>query len=570
MQLRDYQIRVLNELETRPEKELVLAAAPSSGKTFTAIEYIKRYPEKTFLILTHGTNILKSQWEQELANHGVIANTPDSKVRFGIPQELYRKELTKVDVLIIDEAHEFNFAKTPNKVETYESMVNQIKQQIQPDKSIYLTGTPSKFIKNGMKPIIIPAIELIQQGYVSDLYVSLVSTNADLSNYKADDNLKRSSVKSLEKHVDSTMDNLLNALFDRLSEPYLLKQNPSIRDRLPFSFIRLQTELQKTMIACESVAQSTKVEAYLRSKNIGVVHSNHKNDPDSKLIDLFVENPHIKVLVVVQRGILGFNMPELVNVVDMTGSRNIDRVYQLFARVMRKHDKLKHKYFFKITDEPNREMTKFYLNAALQLMMPDFISKYNGKNLGDCEVPVFVPRKPPKKGVWDKFKTAQDFMDWGIERYKSFPNWSRNHRASHKKAESLNLIEELSAILAWPIPKKTASGGGGTTIIDPIFEQQVLAGAMLIDIWNKANRALNEYAYVRFSEIRDRIRYKDTPWKNFKIVQDFIDWGELQKRKITGLHDWEKKHVASYQKARQLQIQREVVKALGLKIKGGV
>jgi|DEB0MinimDraft_10_1074344.scaffolds.fasta_scaffold57428_3 superfamily II DNA or RNA helicase len=69
MKLRPYQERVLNELQSKIEagdKEIVIAAAPSSGKTFMAIQHIKRHPELSFLILTHGTNVLKDQWEKEL------------------------------------------------------------------------------------------------------------------------------------------------------------------------------------------------------------------------------------------------------------------------------------------------------------------------------------------------------------------------------------------------------------------------------------------------------------------------------------------------------------------------
>ena len=40
-------------------------------------------------------------------------------------------------------------------------------------------------------------------------------------------------------------------------------------------------------------------------------------------------------IIVVGRGILGFNFEQLVNVVDMTGSQNIDRIFQLMARVVR-------------------------------------------------------------------------------------------------------------------------------------------------------------------------------------------------------------------------------------------
>jgi superfamily II DNA or RNA helicase len=459
MELREYQIKVLNLLKERitlKEKEIVIAAAPSSGKTFMMIEFIKANPTKSFLVLTHATNVLKTQWADMFAMYNLEASLVPGKSRvlYGIPQGLKSLDLPKYDYIIVDEAHEYNFIKS--KKADYQSMVTQIKNKTKPSNIIYLTGTPSKFIKEGFNPIIIPAIELINQGFISDVYVGMVSTTADLNNINQEGDLTKNSIIELEKTVNKDMDSLLEAMVNRLKETSLIKPATNLRKFVEWA--PTLGKLNKTMIACASVIQAEKVKEYFRTKNISVVMSTSENDIDSENIQKFITDNSIKVLVVVQRGILGFNMPELVNVVDLTGSRNIDRIYQLYARVMRQHPSHSYKYFFKITDEPNRLMMQFFVNASLNLMFPEFISKYNGKNLNGMEIPVLRPKQNKSLFKTDKNKSVN----------KSNKNIS----------------------------------------IDPLFYSTVSSAAFLQEIRNKAGSIANEYAMVTFAEIREQEGFK--------------------------------------------------------------
>jgi superfamily II DNA or RNA helicase len=401
MQLRPYQEKVLSQLNERfaaKEKEVVIAASPSSGKTFMMLSYIKANPNANFLILTHGTNILKDQWEEELKTHNIRASQEPGKekVTYGIPQGLRHKDLGKIDVLIIDEAHEFNFAKTNKNNTDYESMVKKIKKATKPSKIIYLTGTPSKFIRVGYKPIIIPAVDLVKDGFISDLYIGMVATKADIKNddYNIEGNLKETIDQKLVDSAEDDIDKLVEAIVERLK---VLGPFKSKSEWVGFSPIKLASKafgkLKKTMIACNSIAQAEKINSILLSKGIKSIVSHSKEDINSENISKFVKDKTITVLVVVDRGILGFNMPELVNVVDLTGSRNIDRIYQLYARVMRKGAD-KEKFFFKFTDVKYRDLMKFYMAAAICLMYEHFIEKYNGKNLNAMEIPVQVIRQP--------------------------------------------------------------------------------------------------------------------------------------------------------------------------------
>lgn len=446
MKLRPYQEEVLVKLNQalKTKNEVVIASAPNSGKTLMAIEFMKQESNKTFLVLTHGTIVLKEQWSEKFAEAGLKASKQlgQQRVTYGIPHGVHRKAGAPVDYLIIDEAHEFTFAE----------MVKEIKTKFKPKKIIYLTGTPSKFIAKGYETIIVPAIDLIKQGYSSDLYVGMVSTtaNIDKDDYNADGDVKEKKATELEATVETDLDSLLAAMHARLCETGAFKGSPRLRKTVEWA--PTLGKLQKTMIACRSIKQANKIEKYFDTKGINCLVSHSLNDVQSENIQLFKTSAEYQVLIVVDRGILGFDMHDLVNVVDLTCSKNINRIYQLYARVMRQSKDSPKKYFFKFATDPEMQLMKFYMNASLMLMFEDFISKYNGKNLNGCKVPVMVPRSP------------------------------RNSEAGVGSSKSKVLNKSIN--------------------IDKLFMETVQAGAMLIDIYNKIGQNTNEYAYTTFGEIK--------------------------------------------------------------------
>jgi superfamily II DNA or RNA helicase len=468
--LRPYQTEVMEKVQKKlmNEKECVISASPSSGKTIMALWFIENTSGK-FLILTHGQNVLKDMWEKEINLY--LSEEKKKDVIYGLPQSITRKEIPKVDYIIVDEAHEF----------TYASMVQTILKANPKAKKIYLTGTPSKFIAKGYEPIVIPALELIKQDYISDLYVGVFSTKTKIkaSDRNIERNLKEGSADKLAENVKTDMEDLLVKLIDRLKSS-MFKGNPNAYKLTDWAWAL--GALHKTMFACSSIKQADEVVRFLEARNINVVSSNSTNDVNSENIKRFMEDPDIKVLVVVDRGILGFNMPDLVNVVDMTCSYNIDRIYQLYARVMRKNEKYKHKYFFKLI--PNDEMVvgKFYMEAALCLMHEDFISRYNGKNLDGMRIPVMVVG---------------------------------GSRGDSKKESG-----------------KKKNKQSKTYKVDEKFFDTVTAAKVLIDLYNKADENLNEYAYVKFSQIREKVfgDFVTFDWKNAtlkdiknKLVEEYGD-----------------------------------------------
>lgn len=448
MELRDYQKESIDEILKHfknGEREVVLSLCPSGGKTFTAIELIRKMGLKT-LILSHGTSVLRTQWADELKKHKVpFSDEFGRKITVNLPHSLYKKDLPQVDLLVVDEAHEFYLAKKKvGKKITTSGMVAEIVKKCNPKYILLLTGTPSKFILSKTPCVIVSADRLLEQGFISDLYFGVASTN---QKFKDSDHNAEGDLKGTTKIKDTkaTLDNLLEAMRSRLHSTGAIKVKPNIQ----LTVGKIFHKLDKTMIACANIKQADEVYNYFKKAGVNVLSSHEKSDRTSENMQRFMDEPDVKVLVVVNRGVLGFNYPELVNVVDMTLSRNIDRIYQLYARVMRQH-KNNRKYFFKVVPEDQSDLYKFYMSAALALTNKDIISKFNGKNLQTIEIAHRVrgPRKKKVKG---------------------------------KKGIKVNPF----------VP------------VDAIFYEDVMAMGLLIDLKNKKGRAWNEYAFTTFGKMRE-------------------------------------------------------------------
>lgn len=477
--LRPYQVKALAELNfhLQTKDEVVLAAAPNSGKTFMATSFIKDNPDKTFLILTHGTVVLEKQWAKSLGEASIphSKNPGQHNVTYGLPQTLSRKIGHRFDYLIVDEAHEFYFA----------SMVQKIKAEIRAKKVILLTGTPSKFIRRNYCVITIAALDLIRLGHSSDLYIGMVSTTTKLkdTDHNQQGDLSNKGEKKVEKSVSQDMKELLKQIQLRLTEIEHIKNDPLPKNSRSH-WANSLSHLKKTMFKCSSIKQAELVTQYLQDEGVETILSHSELDSDSNNIEKFKEKGStILALVVVDRAILGFDMEDLVNVVDLSCSKNIDRTYQLYARVMRFSPLHKQKYFFKFAPEGGMELHKWYMNAALSLMSEKFISQYNGKNLNKQKLPVqLVGSAPKKKGA----------------KQSSKPSDSRQRGDFHN--------------------------------IDKVFKAEVEAGAFLIDIENKVGQLHNEYAYVRFGQILERVtglkEHKEIDYTSSETIWDsLVDMG---------------------------------------------
>jgi len=382
--------------ESLEQREItVLAACPSAGKTLMTIymmeEWLHQNPNSKIMVLAHGTTILRTQF------HDVLKETKPNftynlvekftqydvtaDVNICLPQTLAGNVLDKIDLLIVDEAHQFYFA---------EKMMKEIIKQAKPKKQLLLTGTPSPFIRKGFKIIPITLNTIFDEGMISDLFVEIATSSYTIdpmTDFNRDDELK-TGVYIKESETKKTLDDLISKIVDRLKS---IKDNP-YQNLLP-EWLPTLKKLQKTMIACRSQHQAMQVKSYFDKIGVTSALSISDIDYDSKEIERFKNESDCLILIVVGRGILGFNYPELVNVVDMTTSQNVDRIYQLLCRVIRKHPEGHKKLFFKVAPNIHSDYYKYIMTAVLSLADETFFTKFNGKNFSDMIIPVIKTKR---------------------------------------------------------------------------------------------------------------------------------------------------------------------------------
>jgi adenylate kinase len=325
-------------------KAAVLAAAPGSGKTtishMVINQYVDKFPGSRILVLTHGQNLLKDQYIENLDSPNVEIKfsygTFDSnaQVRIGIPQAIKKLNWTNVDLLVVDECHEF-YLKT---------MVQNIIKNLKPKHQVLLTGSPSIFNK------------LKDEGHKYEM------------TYIAGEKL-------VDLNVFSGVE--LNVV------PVRYKKNArECMEEMLFFANKQKRDLTKIMVAVNSINEAKNVAYYLKGIGRKVALSTHISDRNNIVVKDFKQG-HYDTLVVVQRGILGFSDNNITGLFDIRCSESVDISNQLFARVLRKHKDDLQKFYYrcgeKATDDFNNQV--LMLHKIVALMKPRIFEKYDGENL---------------------------------------------------------------------------------------------------------------------------------------------------------------------------------------------
>jgi superfamily II DNA or RNA helicase len=350
-------------------KGCVLAGGTSSGKTRMALQVVDQLLNegviKNALILTHGQIVLRSQMADEankLNASGLVSFTHqeveagddigDSQVTIAIPHSLIKKANPPTfDLVVIDEAHEFYFAK--------DGMVQKIIERCGARYILFLTGTPSKFIADGKFPIVaISVMELRQHNVVTSPVIRMAQSAYDFT--QSDINQQQNlcgSASYTPQQTQTTMDDILSIISRELHPG---AETTDWRDVFP--------TFGKTMIACHSQRQARQVRDYFAKQGVPVGLGTSDDDPTAGEIKRFVDDPQLMVLIVVCRGILGFSCEEMVNLVDMTCTQNIDRLAQLFGRILRLHPKAEtQKLFLKVVPHHLVDYNYHLMNFVLSL-----------------------------------------------------------------------------------------------------------------------------------------------------------------------------------------------------------
>jgi superfamily II DNA or RNA helicase len=319
----------------------VLAACPSSGKTtishIVINEYLKLFPAANVLVLTEAQKVLQHQFLSELDNPNVSINFTygtigsDKQVQVGIPQAIKQLKWDKIDLLVVDECHNWYLEKTD------QGIIGKYK----PTHQVIMTGSPTKFNRHNRENstqygmYYIPADKLQKMGVFSGVDVDVIKVNH----------------KNNFKYIWETA-----------------KQRGA--------------NLSKVMVACSSILQADTVGYYLRQLGIKYTISTSTNDKYGTKIKDF-KNGEYDVLIVVNRGILGFNDKMITTLIDIKSSKDIDASYQLFARVLRNHPDNIQKYYCRVSfnNKCSYNNEVLMLHKMVALMDEHNFKNFTGSNL---------------------------------------------------------------------------------------------------------------------------------------------------------------------------------------------
>lgn len=289
--------------------------------------------------MTEGQAVLKEQYLDELKNANVELDFTfgefgsNAQVQVGLPQSIGKLKGNDIDLLIVDEGHNFYFAPTIQNI----LKNNNVRHQL------IMTGSPSEYnFKNETMPS----------------YGMTYISAEDLENNNV--------FSSVHMEVFKT---------ENRTDP---KQ--TVKDLMAYaSFKALNTD--KMMIAAPTIDFANKVKKYLESTGRIVSLSTSENDKENEQINKF-KNNETDVLIVVNKGILGFNDKNITFLADLKSSGNLDTSNQLFSRVLRRHPSNLRKTYIRAStgvNDFNKQVVMLHKIAAL--MKRKFFQNYNGKNI---------------------------------------------------------------------------------------------------------------------------------------------------------------------------------------------
>jgi len=411
-----YQIEFFGKkLWMKAKKPFVLAAGTSAGKTLTSLiqlEIFYSIPEnvkKITLIISSSKTVLRDNFAIALEqfnpsfSYYVVTNKKELQeaIKDGyqvivcLPQTLNSnyKLFPKVTNFILDEAHQWYFKPT----------IQKIIKHTKPTRQLLLTGTPSRFIAKGddFEFYFVPVMDLYDNGLVSNIKVEVVSSAYDFkqTDYKGTYGvLKNNKTNSPTKSKESfkiMCDEVILKLRSRLGNKYLANLRGANKISALFN------DLKKTIIFCHSLKQANafyKELSSMKGLNDMVLLSHSENDKKSELFEEFRTNSQYKVLVAVDRGKLGYNLPDLFNVVDFTMTQSLDMILQMMGRILRLSNEDNQKIYFKVATKNTAGYFVDLMTAALCLFKMEWYSKFNGKNMGGILIPKVKTTRPKTKG----------------------------------------------------------------------------------------------------------------------------------------------------------------------------
>lgn len=325
----------------------VLAACPGAGKSTIIIhalnEFCGKFPNKKVVILTHNQNILKDQMIEGFVDYNVKPEFTfgefgtNAQVQVGIPSN--SSKIEGIDLLVVDEAHQY----------FWEDMVDNIVEKHNPEYTILMTGSPSYFIRYNKA---VDASRKISKKFgiyfiaANELMGNDVFSPIDLDVVRFDGRQLIDKIKTVLRHA---------------------KQN--------------RYDMTKVMWACKDIQEAKALAYYLKNDfGCNVFMSTSENDSENLQIQEFKKTSK-GVLIVVNKGILGFSDNSITALVDFKCSTDLDTRNQFFARGLRRHNTGMRKVYMSVSSSKNWEREGQILHQMVSLMDREIFMNYDGKAL---------------------------------------------------------------------------------------------------------------------------------------------------------------------------------------------
>tara|TARA_R110000822_G_C15304675_1_gene492262 strand:- start:54 stop:2000 length:1947 start_codon:yes stop_codon:yes gene_type:complete len=391
-----------------PEKPLVLAGGTGFGKTFTTILKLimfylnpKNKGKKT-IILPSSNKVLRNNFSNSFS---FFKNLPftycvaEGKREFNkavksncdviivLPQTLATtKLLPKVEWLVVDEAHKWYFAKT----------MRAIRLKTNPTYQLLLTGTPFKFNakKDDYTLFYVPVEDMMAAGNIGNPLIEVVSSSINLK--EEDFDLTNSNVYSNLKWSYKENKDQLISVAKEINKTLKTRFRTNTIGRMLGIF-----GIDKTIIYCYSKKQARHFYKIFQSSDLAgkVLLSDSESDVNSTEFAKFQNGEEYRILLVVDRGKEGFDMPELFNIVDFTLSTNPEIILQILGRLFRisKLQPNKQKMYYKVASQNTAPFILTLMTGILKLVKREYYETFTG-SFTELQVPT-MPVKRKKRGV---------------------------------------------------------------------------------------------------------------------------------------------------------------------------
>ena len=350
------------------DERVVLGAVTGFGKTIVAWDIIRTLARqnKRVLVLTHGRIDIRDNFRTSIArlpNACVINSSKDipasrnAQSVIAIPQTIgySGSSMGKIDMVIVDEAHQFYDGRVEQRI------LQKLKAENKDLKQLLLTATHYRF-KNVPK-ILYSRERALESNHIANASISMLEIPCRLtaSDFTPAKELKGS--LNIDSKIEQSMDIVMNTIGD----------NP-----------RKSIMITHSIDAADFVCNVLK-----RRYNTSVGKSHSECDKRSEEVERFKQDNSLKLLVVVNRANLGFDCPRLQYVIDLTMSRNVERIEQMFGRLLRKYKNTK-KNYIKAYSQDDITYYQTIMSGVLALSLDDVYSNWDGSL---DTLPILMPGK---------------------------------------------------------------------------------------------------------------------------------------------------------------------------------